>query len=77
MAQPDPAKLLELKTLLARHVPAEGPLETSLGGVYVYKPSHPHTRQPERYDAGVVIMASGKKRCYIKNKINNYNAGDF
>ncbi|MEM6432142.1 MAG: AraC family transcriptional regulator [Deinococcota bacterium] len=77
MTQPDPAKLLELKTLLAHYVPDEGPLETNLAGVYVYKTSHPHTRQPERYDAGVVIMASGKKRCYINNKLYNYNAGSY
>ena len=72
----DSAKMLEFKRLIERHTPEDGAKETAVKDFFVYRSTKPQQKR-EIYDSGIVIMASGKKRCYLNGQAYDYSVGKY
>jgi len=69
-------KMSEFKRLIEKHAKDNVPVETLVKGFYVYKSTgaKPHS---EIYDAGIAILAAGKKRCSLNGRSFDYGVGNY
>ncbi len=70
-------KLKKLVALVEQQTPQEGTHITGFEKLGTFKSSTTQVRMPSYYDAAIVIVGQGKKRCYIGNKSYEYGAGDY
>lgn len=76
MPNPEPARYPpqsnEIATLLRPHVPVEGPVDTPVPGVMLYRADQIMARTPVLYEPWLLIVAQGEKRGYIGNHVFDY-----
>jgi len=70
-------QLLELKNLVAKHTPTEGGIETAVKDLLLYRADSIQSNSCQIYDAGIIVMASGQKRCHLDNKNYDYGPGRY
>ena len=70
-------KLLELRNLVAKHAANEGPTETAVKDFFVYRGSSIQSGGRQIYDSGIIIMASGVKRCRLNDQTFDYGPGSY
>ncbi|HRV91097.1 MAG TPA: AraC family transcriptional regulator [Anaerolineae bacterium] len=70
-------KLRKLAALVEQHTAQEGVSYTGIESLGTFKAASTRMRMPDYYEPAIVMVAQGKKRCYIGNKAYEYGAGDY
>ena len=71
------AQMAEFVALLERHTPHEGLNWTSLPSVGAYRQSKPDEEHSAVYEPALLILAQGKKICYVDGHAYDYSAGRY
>jgi len=72
-----PHKLEKLLPLLEAHAHQEGVRMLENGKLGVFKASNTEGKSQFYYEPALVIVAQGKKRCYVGNRTYEYGTGDY
>ncbi|MCB0177959.1 MAG: AraC family transcriptional regulator [Anaerolineae bacterium] len=70
-------KLRKLAALVEQHTVQEGVSYTGIESLGTFKAASTRMRMPDYYEPAIVMVAQGKKRCYIGNQTYEYGAGDY
>lgn len=66
-----------LQALVARHAAAEGPSETPIDGVRLFRISAPLDRLPGVYPASMCFIVQGTKRAYLSGVAHTYDEDHY
>jgi len=73
--------LLELRNLVEQvaeqHALENQGIESAVKDVFIYKATTPQKKNTYLYDAGIIIMASGQKRCHLNGQAFEYGVGSY
>ena len=70
-------RLLELRNLVDQHAVDNQAFLTTVNDFYIYKGTKPQKKKTQLYDAGIIIMAAGQKRCYVNGQTFEYGVGSY
>lgn len=66
----------EFTALVETHAPDDGAKETTVEGFFTYRSTQPRQKR-EIYDAGIAVLAAGRKRCFLNGRIYDYSVGRY
>ena len=71
------SKQLELHNLVDKHAIDNQGFQSAVKDFYIYKGTQPQKKNTYLYDAGIIIMASGQKRCHLNGRTYEYGVGSY
>lgn len=71
------SRQLELRNLVEKHAIVNEVAPSAVKDFYIFKVTEAQKKNTQLYDAGIIIMASGQKRCHLNGRTYEYGVGSY